>query len=43
MRAYLIVVLLAAIFISYHVVFKEDSVVNKINNELKELHSNLPN
>jgi hypothetical protein len=43
MRAYLIVVILFALFVLYHVVLKEDSVVNKINNQMEELHSNLPN
>ena len=43
MRAYLIVTILFALFIAYHVILKEDSVVNRISNEMKELHSNLPN
>ena len=43
MRTYLIVFLIAAAFTSYHVVFKENSVVDRINATVEELHKNLPN
>ena len=43
MRAYLIVALIFALFVSYHVFFKENSVVDRINATVEQLNKNLPN